>query len=111
VADFGGASGSPDLALTPITILTLLAFPPGEAKPAGPGDCHRSGLQQLLTKLDAPLHAVWLRQVALEQHNKQTAQTYSLAVSSYEKWWGQYQMQLHAEDLEWTTIPAFLSQW
>jgi hypothetical protein len=103
--DFGGASGSSELA--PITIPTLPAFPPEEAKPTEPGDCHGRGLQHSLAKLDAASHAVRLKQVALEQRDKQTARTYSLAVSSYEKWWGQYQMQLHAEDPQWTTIPAF----
>jgi hypothetical protein len=105
--NFGGALGSSELALAPITIPTLMAFPPEEAKSTEPGDHHGSGLQHSLAKLDAALHAVRLRQVALEQHDKQTARTYSLAVSSYEKWWGQYQMQLRAEDPQWTTIPAF----
>jgi hypothetical protein len=104
--DFGGAS-SPELALTPITIPTLLTFPPEEAKPAEPRDCLGSGLERSLAKLDAASHAVRLRQAAFEQHDKQTARTYSLAISSYEKWWGQYQMQLRAEDPLWTTIPAF----
>jgi hypothetical protein len=107
--NFGGASSS-ELAFTPITIPTLPAsFPPeaeAEAKPTKPGDHLGSGLQRSLAKLNAASHAVQLRQAALEQHNKQTARTYSLAVSSYEKWWGQYQMQLHAEDPLWTTIPA-----
>ena len=77
-----------------------------EAKPTEPGDCLRKGLQRSLAKLDAASHAIQLRQAALEQHDKQTARTYSLAVSSYEMWWGQYKMQLHAEDLLWTTIPT-----
>jgi hypothetical protein len=87
--DFDGAFSS-ELALTPITIPTLLAFPPegeAEAKPAEPGDCLR-GLQHSLAKLNAASHVVWPRQAVLEQHDKQTAQTYSLAVSSYEMWWG-----------------------
>jgi hypothetical protein len=108
--DFGGGASSSELAFTPITIPTLLAFLPegeAEAMPAEPGDCLGSGLQRSLTKLDAASHAVRLRQAVLEQHDKQTARTYSLAVSSYEKWWGQYQMQLHAKDPLWTTIPAF----
>jgi hypothetical protein len=74
--DFGGAFSS-ELALTPITIPTLLAFLPpegeAEAKPAEPGDCLGRGLQCSLAKLDAASHAVRLRQVALEQHDKQTA--------------------------------------
>jgi hypothetical protein len=53
VGDFGGASGSSELALAPITIPTLLAFPPEEAKPTEPGDRHGSGLQCSLAKLDA----------------------------------------------------------
>jgi len=105
--NFGGALGSSELALTLITMPTLMAFPPEEAKSTEPGDHHGSGLQHSLKKLNAASHAVRLRQVALKQHDKQTARTYSLAVSSYEKWWGQYQIQLHAEDPQWTTIPAF----
>jgi hypothetical protein len=85
------------------------SFPPEaevEAKPAEQGHLG-SGLQRSLAKLDTASHAVRLRQAALEQRDKQTAWTYSLAINSYEKWWGQYQMQLRAEDPLWTTIPAF----
>ena len=108
--NFGGASSS-ELALTPITMPTLPAsFPPeaeAEAKPAEPGDHLGSGLQRSLTKLDTASHAMRLQQAALEQRDKQMARTYSLAINSYEKWWGQYQMQLHAKDPLWTTIPAY----
>ena len=86
VANFNGALGSPELALVPITIPTLPALPPKEAKPAKPETI--MGVACNLMKLDAASHAVWLRQAALEQRDKQTTQTYSLAVSSYEKWWG-----------------------
>jgi hypothetical protein len=103
--DFGTIDGQ---AVTPIAIpaLPLLLFPSND-KPAEPGDCFGSGLQRSFAKLDAASHAVRVKQAALEQQDKQTARTYSLAVSSYEKWWGHYQMQLHAEDPLWTTIPAF----
>jgi len=65
--DFGGVSNS-ELALAPITIPTLPAFLPKEAKPTEP-----SGLQHSLAKLDTASHAVRLRQAALEQRDKQTA--------------------------------------
>jgi hypothetical protein len=110
-SDFGSASSS-ELAFTPITMPTLPAFlseggEAEEAKPAEPGDPLGSGLRHSLAKLNAGSHTIRLRQAVLEQHDKQTAQTYSLAISSYEKCWGQYQMQLHVDDLLWTTIPAF----
>jgi len=103
--------------LATITIATLPTFSTDNGKPDTDGKPNAelgnhpntlpSGLQRSLAKLDADSHAVRLRQVQLEQSDKQTARTYSLAIQSYEKWWCQYQTQLHAEDPQWTTIPAF----
>ena len=69
--------------LATITIPTLPTFSPDNGKPNTDGKPNAklgnhpntllSRLQRSLAKLDADSHAVWLRQVQLEQSDKQTA--------------------------------------